>query len=145
MTTDLTKKDELDLGIDISDMMMIIMMVVMASVLSTVTTTSTQATQALQAQAFVGLTDARELKANRHLQWINLVSDPPYTPWITATFYNDGPHSVFLAINNPDEFTEIGVDGDIFVDMRGGDRRMEFVFYKCNVGETASVRVIGKY
>jgi len=42
MTTDLTKRDEFDFGIDLSDMMMIVMMVVMVSVLTTVTATSTQ-------------------------------------------------------------------------------------------------------
>lgn len=147
MTTDVTKRDssDMDIGIDLSDMMMIVMMVLMMSIIPTLTTTTTQTTQALRAQSFTGLTDSRDLEANRFLQWINLISDPPYTPWITATFHNDGPHSVFIAINNPGESTEITSGGSIAVDMTGGDRRIEFVFYRCNIGETASVRAVGKY
>lgn len=144
----LAKQDEFGLDIDLSDMMMIIMMVVMMSVLQSMpalTTATAQATQALQAQSYTGLTDSRVLTANRFLQWVNLVSSPPYSPWITASFYNDGPHSAFIAINNPDEPTEIALGGSIEVNMTGGDRRIEFVFYRCNAGETASVRAVGKY
>lgn len=148
MAKDLVKQDDFDFGIDVSDMMMMIMMIVMVSVISSMTATTAQAAQTaqtLQAQSYTGLTDSRVLLARSTLQWINLVSDPPYTPWITAAFYNDGPDSVFIAINNPAELTEVGSGGSITVDMAGGDRRIEFVFYRRNAGETASVRVVGKY
>ncbi|MBA7701649.1 hypothetical protein ES703_110392 [subsurface metagenome] len=142
MTTDLTKQDSMDLGIDISDLMMIMMMLMMVSLLTTVIPT---ATQALQVQAYTGLTDERVLEANRFLQWINLVTGPPYIPWVSASFHNDGPQSVFIAVNNPDEMLEVANGESHQVDMTGATRRIEFLFYKCNVGETASVRVIGKY
>jgi hypothetical protein len=97
------------------------------------------------AQSYQGLTDSRTLNATPTLQWLNLISDPPYSPWISASFFNDGPNSVFIGINNPDELTEINKGGSLEVNMSGGQRRIEFVFYKCNPGQTASVRVVGKY
>lgn len=105
----------------------------------------TPTAQMLQAQAYVGLTDNRTLNATPTDKWLNFISDPPYTPWISASFFNDGPHSAFIGINNPDELTEVAVGEGIEVDMTGASRRIEFIFYKCNIGEKASVRVIGKY
>ncbi len=105
----------------------------------------TQLTQYLEAQAYVGLTDERILNATPTMQWLNLISDPPYHPWITAYFFNDGPHSVFIGINNPDELTQLANGEDKTVDMTGADRRIELVFFKTNRGEKASVRVVGKY
>lgn len=142
MTT-VAKRDELDMGIDMSDIMVMMMMIMMMALLPSLVGTTASTT--LQAQAYVGLTDSRTLHATQVLQWINLISDPPYTAWITASFHNDGPDSAFVAVNNPDEFTEIANGEDITVSMAGADRRIEFVFYKSNLGERASVRVLGKY
>lgn len=142
MAKELVKQDDMDLGIDMSDLMMIMMMLMIVSLLTTVVPA---ATQQLSAQAYTGLPDERTLEANRFLQWINLVSDPPYTPWISASFHNDGPQSVYIAINNPGEMLEIANGEDHSVSMAGAARRIEFIFYKSNIGDTASVRVIGKY
>jgi len=125
--------------------MMVLMMSMMTALTESTAKAAETAAQALSVQSYTGLTDSRVLGANRTLQWINLVSDPPYTPWISATFSNGGPHSVFIAVNNPDQLTEIDVGGSIEVDMTGASRRIEFVFYKCNIGETASVTAVGKY
>jgi len=144
MTT-IAKRDELDIGIDMSDMLVLMMVLIMASLLSSISGIAASSTQQLQAQAYVGLTDSRTLHATQVLQWINLISDPPYTAWITASFHNNGPDSAFVSINNPDEFTEIANGEDIAVSMAGADRRIEFVFYKSNLGERASIRALGKY
>ncbi|GAJ20527.1 unnamed protein product [marine sediment metagenome] len=105
----------------------------------------TQLAQYLEAQAYVGLTDDRVLNATPTIQWLNLINDPPYHPWITAYFFNDGPHSVFIAINNPNELTQLANGEDKTVDMTGATRRIELIFFKTNRGERASVRAIGKY
>ena len=105
----------------------------------------TQLTQYLEAQFYTGLTDDRTLNATPTMQWLNLISDPPYNPWISAYFFNDGPHSVFIGINSPDELTQLATGEDKTVDMTGADRRIELVFFKSNRGERASVRVVGKY
>lgn len=149
MAKELTTTSE-DIGIDISDMMMVLMMIMMMSLMTSIIPL---ATQSLQAQAYSGLTDNRNLNSNPITQWLNLVSGPPYTGWISASFFNDGwtkggvhyDWSVFIGVNNPDELTEIASGESLEVDMTGAARRIEFVFYKCGTGEKASVRVIGKY
>lgn len=142
MAKELAKRDEFDIGIEVSDLMMVFMMVMMVSLMTTVVT---PVAQQLRAASYVGLTNTLVLNATSTTKWVNLVNDPPYTPLITATFHNDGPNSVFIAINNPDEFLELNKDDSRVVTMSGGERRIEFIFYKCNPGEHATVRVDGKY
>lgn len=145
MAKEVALYDEDDIGIEMSDVMMMLMVVMMMSVLPSIAASTARATQTLQAQAYVGLTDSRVLEANPSFQWINLISDPPYIPWISASFFNDGPHPVFIAINNPDDWLELNASDQRTVSMLGGDRRIEFIFYKCNLGEKATVRVDSKY
>lgn len=131
-----------DIGIEVADMMLIFMMVVVASLMTSVVSPMAQQ---LQAQSFRGLTNTLELKATPDMQWVNLINDPPYAPLITASFFNNGPNSVFIAINNPDELIELNSGESRLISMAGGDRRIEFIFYRCNLGERATVRVDGKY
>jgi len=149
MGKELTTVDE-DIGIEISDLMLIVMVMVVASLMTNVVT---PVAQQLQAQAYQGLTDSRVLIAKPQLQYVNLLSSPPYKPWITASFHNDGwteggvhyDWSVFIGINNPDELHELASGEDYMVNMTGSDRRIEFIFYKTNPGQKASVRAVGKY
>lgn len=105
---------------------------------------------ATQAQQLQGLIDSRVLNAVPILQWINLISDPPYTPWITASFHNDGllvggvvvPNSVFIGINNPDELHEL-MSGETYNIDLSGSRGIELIYYRSPNG--ATVRVVGKY
>ena len=140
MVKELTKVDD-DLGIEPSDMMMIVMMMIVASVMAGVGLLLTQQ----RAQAYQGLTDSRTLNATPTTQWINLISDPPYTPWMSASFFNDGPNEAFIGINNPNELIEIASGESLDADMASAQRRIELVFWKCNAGTAASVRAIGKY
>jgi hypothetical protein len=144
MGKELTTVDD-DIDIEMSDIMPVLMVAMMAVMVSFMTTVVSPMAQQLQAASYVGLTNTFVLRATPTIQWINLVNDPPYTPLITATFYNDGPNSVFIAINNPDELLELNKDDSRIVSMSGGERRMEFIFYRCNPGERATVRVDGKY
>lgn len=144
MAKELTVYDD-DAASLMTPLLTMVMLMAVMSILPNIITTTAQAKQYLQAQAYTGLTDDRVLKATPTIKWINLISNPPYHPWITAYFFNDGPHSVFIGINNPDELTQVAAGESKTVDMTGGDRRIEFVFFKSNLGEKASVRVIGKY
>ena len=101
--------------------------------------------QQAQAQSFVGLEDIRTLYCTPYTQYINLLNTPPYTPWIAASFHNDGPDSAFISINNPDDFGEYKVGEDKQISMSGGERRIEFIYYKTEPTKTATVRVVGKY
>ena len=145
MAKELAIYEDFDVTTLMTPLFMLVMVMAVAAIMPTISTTVTQAQQYLQAQIYTGLTDERILKATPTMQWINLISDPPYSPWISASFFNDGPNSVFIAINNPGELVEIASSESLEVDMSGGQRRIEFVFYKSKIGEKASVRVIGKY
>ena len=149
MARELVTVDD-DIGIEISDLMLVVMVAMIGSFM---TNFVSPIAQQLQAQAYTGLTDSRVLNATPQLQWLNLLSSPPYRPWITASFRNDGwtgggvhyDWSVFIGINNPDELHELASGEDYQVNMAGSDRRIEFIFYKANLGQRASVRAIGKY
>ncbi len=98
----------------------------------------------LQARAYCGMTDPRTLDATATLKWLSLVDGPPYIPWISASFFNDGPDRVYIGINRPDG-SPIESGESLTVDLSGADRRIEVIFYQCDPGKTASVRAIGKY
>lgn len=145
MAKELEVYDDFDISTLMTPLLTLVMLMAVTSILPSITATTAQAQQYYLAQAFTGLTDDRVLNATPTIQWINLISHPPYHPWITAYFFNDGPQSVFIGINNPDELTQLAAGESKTVDMAGGDRRIELVFFKSNLGERASVRVIGKY
>lgn len=114
---------------------------------------ATPAAQSYAAQVYVGSTDYRVLEADGQLRWLSLVDAPPYTPWIKASFFNDGDIttdppgevSVYIAINNPDAMVELKKGESQHADFSFAQRRIEIIFYKCNTGEKASVRTVGKY
>ena len=145
MAKELAIYEDFDITSLMSPLFMMVMLLVVMSILPSITTTTTQAQQYYSAQAYTGLTDERSLNATPTMQWLNLISAPPYNPWITAYFFNNGPHSAFIAINNPDELYQLAKGEEKRVDMTGASRRIEFVFYKSNKGERALVRGIGKY
>lgn len=145
MTKELTTRDEFDLGIDLSDMMMIIMMIVMMSVMASVASTVTTSAQTLQAQVYQGRTDTRELNASSELKWIDLIHDHPYTGWVWANLANKGPNPVKIAINYPDETFTIASKGNATVDRIGAIEKINIVFYQCDPGETAAVTAMAEY
>lgn len=106
---------------------------------------ATPMAQSYAAQVYSGLTDSRVLEADEKLKWINLADFPPFTPWIAASFFNDGPDSAYIAINNPDEMLELKKGENQYVNLSFAERRIEVIFYKTAPGKKAGVRVEGKY
>ena len=148
MAKELTTRDDMDLGIDMSDMMMIMMMIMMMSLLSGITSTvatSAQSAQLLQAASYIGRTDARELRATNKLQWIDLIHDHPYVPWSWATFENAGPNEVHIGVNAPAENFDILPGGTMNVDRKVALEKMNVIFFHCDPGETATITVRGEY
>lgn len=101
---------------------------------------ATPMAQSYAAQAYVGSTDYHVLEADGQLRWISLS-----TPWITATFFNDGPDSAYVAVNNPDAMVELKKGESQYADFSFAQRRIEILFYKTDLGKRARVRVEGKY
>ena len=143
---DITKRDDSDLMLNDSDftmiMMMVMMMVMMSQLIAPLTQTSAQM---LQAQAFVGNEDPRDLHATNRLQWINLIYDYPYTPWISAYFINDGPSAVEIGINYPDDRFTMRPRETITVTRSGADERIKIIYYIAHPGLRADVRITGVY
>ncbi|GAI95575.1 unnamed protein product, partial [marine sediment metagenome] len=114
---------------------------------------ATPAAQSYAAQVYTGLTDSRVLEANGQLQWLSLVSTPPFTPWIAASFFNDGDVttdppgavSVYIAINNPDALVELKKGESQYADFSFAQRRIEIIFFRTDPGKSARIRVEGKY
>ncbi len=101
--------------------------------------------KSLEKEEFEGKEDPRTLNATDEIQVLSLTDDFPYTPWITAYFINDGPDPVRISLNRPYAQFELGMGETITVDRAHADERMNIIFYVCDSGETASVRVIGQY
>jgi hypothetical protein len=97
------------------------------------------------AQAYQGKTAPKTVKANSNLKWLDLKQEPPYTLWIGAYFINDGPDPVAIAINHPDDQFTMNPGETITIDRSGAQERIAIIFYICETGKTASVRITGEY
>ena len=106
----------------------------------------TQIKEKLTKEEFEGKLDPRTLSATDSLKWLDLIEGLPHKPWITAYFINDGPNSVKIRINHPElEFQVIKLNETLTINQEHADERIRRLFYKCDTGETASVRVVGQY
>lgn len=102
---------------------------------------------------FKGIVDPRTLSVTERVGVITLIHDFPFTPWITASFFNDGDISkvppgevtVYIAINYTFAWIPLNKNDKIDMDFSKSDNRIQFIHYKCEPAKTASVRVVGKY
>lgn len=99
----------------------------------------------LEKETFEGELDSRTLASTDSRAVVDLIMNRPYTPWITASFFNDGPDTVYLCINRLVSPIELGNGESTSIDLAKGGRRIELIHYWCATGETASVRAVGKY
>lgn len=102
-------------------------------------------TQYIQAQSYVGISDPRVIEATDKLSFIDLINEHPYTPWASVNFVNDGPDSVWVAINQPTATYELKVGETASVYRIGAQERIMVVFFICSSGEAALIRVVGEY
>ncbi len=102
-------------------------------------------TQSAQAQAYQGRSIPKTVKANGELKYFDVRYDYPYTLWISAYFINDGPDSVEIAINYPGDKFTIRMNETITVSRSGAQERIATIFYNCEKGKTATVRITGEY
>lgn len=102
---------------------------------------------ALQAQTITyrGRTDQRDLQAVNTLRWIDLIADPPYTPWIHCFIINDGPGAAEIAINHPNDKFTMGPGETRTIDRTSAEDRILSIFYNSVPGQTANLRVTGEY
>jgi hypothetical protein len=64
-------------------------------------------------------------------------------PWISATFINDGPNSVYVIVNTEHSFDDHEIlDGETFT-VDAHRPVIKDILLWCNTGETAKVRIVG--
>lgn len=102
--------------------------------------------KSLEREEYQGKQDSRTLYATDAYQVEDLVMGYPGIPWVTASFVNnDGSDTVYIGINRRSGFATI-LEGEPYqVDFTKADRRIELIYYWCDTGGTATVRVVGKY
>lgn len=106
----------------------------------------TKIRKSLEKEEFEGKMDTRTLSASEEMGVVELVNEWPYTPWATATFFSNlGSDPVYIGINSMHPFATLNAGESLLADYTKADRRMEIIYYWCDAGETASVRVVGKY
>jgi len=69
--------------------------------------------------------------------------DPPDN-WFSMSVYNYGPNTVYLQINDPTRrFVALRIDESTSPDFKTA--KIDKIFFRCDTGETATVKTIGKY
>jgi hypothetical protein len=108
--------------------------------------------ESLEKEEFEGKQYSITLNASDRPKVYDLIRRPPHIAWATASFFNDGDPadptaeiSVYIAINDWIGALTLKKGETHTADFAKADRRIEEVYYWCNQGETASVRVVGKY
>ncbi|MBA7586337.1 hypothetical protein ES708_28335 [subsurface metagenome] len=105
----------------------------------------TKVNKHLEKAEFEGEVDPRTLSITDEIQGLALIHDWPFTPWITASFYNDGLDTAYIAINYIFDWVPLKKGENLTIDFSKSDKRIQFIHCRCDAGEKASVRVIGKY
>jgi len=98
----------------------------------------------LETEKFEGKFDPRTVEATEQARVLDLVGSYPYTPWINAFIINDGPDSAFLSFNEYHPH-KINKGETLTVDQSHAEERLRLVFYGCEAGGTATLRIIGQY
>lgn len=101
--------------------------------------------KSLEKEEFEGKVDTPTLSVTSKQSCLNLLDRWHYSALITAYFVNDGPDTAYVAINEPYAWLEIKNGETRTVNHTKADKRIERIYHKCDVGETASVRIEGEY
>lgn len=101
--------------------------------------------KALERPQFQGKEVAVTLSATDREQTKSFLADYPYMPLATAWLINDGIRSAFIGVNGNAESFELRAGEDAHIDHQNADERIVLIFYRCNRGQTTTMRIIGKF
>lgn len=66
--------------------------------------------------------------------------------FFTADLFNDGPNTVYIRVNQRQAKQVTLNNGEsLTLDFTKSKRKIHWLYFRCDTGETASVRVVGKY
>ncbi|GAI03379.1 unnamed protein product [marine sediment metagenome] len=145
MVKDLVPRDNMDIVIEMSDLMMIMMMLIFASLLPAIATSTAQTARVMQAMQLEGRSLDKTFVVTDKLAYWDLVSNEPFTSVRYAEVENDGPNDVKVAVNYPDDTHLIEAGRDYGFDKYLAEEKISAIFFKCRGGETAVVRVRVEY
>ena len=99
----------------------------------------------LEKQEFEGGEEQRLLSVTEKVEIISFLVYSPFSPLIKLSLHNYGPDTAYYRLNELGDWIPLKMNETDQVNYSGADRRIELLSYKCALGETASVRVLGKY
>jgi len=146
VTSNLSARGELGItAIDVAKFFTVILVAAIMANVAMALTGSSQASQYIQSQMYQGVTDPREHDVTSEGVKVDLVNGPPYTPWVSAQFINDGPCSVWVTIDCVDESFQLKVNENATINRIGALTRIPCFTLVCEAGGTAVVRIWGEY
>ena len=101
--------------------------------------------KSLEREQFGGRLDSRTLDATDQRKFLDLIKEWPHIPYATISLINDGPNSVYIALNRRDDEHKIESGESTSADFLKANERISVIYYRCAPGETASTRALGKY
>lgn len=125
-----------------SDIMMVAMIGLIIMTMYQFLAPMTRFTQSL---SYHGVADPHILRATSTMQWLDVRDNAYNAPWISAFFINDGPGPVEIGINYPDDRLIVNPLETRTIRRGGAEERISIIFYICEPGRTAAVRVEGEY
>jgi hypothetical protein len=97
---------------------------------------------------FQGVIDEVTLNANQVRDVVDISNRPGLkggSPWISCAFFNDGPNTCYVGINNQSTFFTMRINESHPTDFSDSVDRINKIYFWCDPGQTASVRAKGKY
>ena len=132
-------------------MMMLMMSMVMSGVLAGVNTQSTRSAGVVGSAItthgadYDGINDPRTVNVTAAMSYLDFINEKPYQPWMIAYIVNDGPYPVNVSINYPSESFSIDAGATRTINRSGAAERIGVLFFKCEPGQRAVVRITGEY
>jgi hypothetical protein len=101
--------------------------------------------RALERQQFKGNVREVTLACTAQRQEL-LPTNYPFLPEaITVVFFNDGPDTAYISINDANLLFTVRVSESHPIDFSKADQRIDSLYYWCDSGNSASVRLVLKY
>jgi len=98
----------------------------------------------LKMQVPEGKTLPTTISVTDEIKKVDFVKEYPYTPLYSFTLYNDGDGAVYIGVNEmPSENFKLYKGDKIQLDMNSP--KIRFITLKCDSGQTARVRLFGKF
>jgi hypothetical protein len=130
---------------EIMDMVMtIFMMVIILSVITTkISPVLAQASNYYTSQAYEGTYAESTTLVDNTSHLIDVVLNPPYTPWATMDVLNYGPGKLSIALNDQTTWKDLESGEAYTYDMLGASIRISKVYYKSD--SSSVVKITGRY